>query len=235
MFDHFSTLCNKGLNFSTPTVKDRELEILIIASIQTLKQGNKKCGEDEVSRLFRDSVDDVTKETFDRLLDLLIQNQSVRLNITGNREYLPLPKENQKLRENDENQEKPVLMEDIGNLRLQILEEFRNMKSSFLTEVKSFKKEFLQSYVKHSPSEKVHGNSTSEISEMFINYLEEEIWFLREQLRNKDKIINSIITQLSKNSEVIQTPIINQQDKNLFLKAAEENTIPVKQKISHNT
>ena len=179
MFDHFSTLCNKGLNFSTPTVEDRELEILIIASIQTLKQGNKKCGEDEVSRLFRDSVDDVTKETFDRLLDLLIQNQSVRLNITGNREYLPLPKENQKLRENDENQEKPVLMEDIGNLRLQILEEFRNMKSSFLTEVKSFKKEFLQSYVKHSPSEKVHGNSTSEILEMFINHLEEEIWFLR--------------------------------------------------------
>ena len=57
----------------------------------------------------------------------------------------------------------------------------------------------------------------------------------KEQLRNKDKIINSLITQLSKNSEVIQTPIINQQDKNLFLKAAEENTIPVKQKISHIT
>ena len=38
-------------------------------------------------------------------------------------------------KKNDENQEKPVLMEDIGNLRLGILEEFRNMKSSFLTEV----------------------------------------------------------------------------------------------------
>ena len=51
------------LNFSTPpTVEDRELETLIIASIQALKQGNKKCGKDEVSRLFRDSVDDVTKD-----------------------------------------------------------------------------------------------------------------------------------------------------------------------------
>ena len=89
--------------------------MLIIASIQTLKRGNKKCGKDEVFRLFRDSVDDVTKETFDKLLELLIQNQSVRLNIIGNRECLSLPKEkeNQKLRENDENQEKPVLMEDI--------------------------------------------------------------------------------------------------------------------------
>ena len=105
-------------NFSTPTVQDIELEMLIIASIQTLKRGNKKCGKDEVFRLFRYSVDGVTKETFDKLSELLIQNQSVRLNIVGNRECLPLPKENQKLRENDENQEKPVLMEDIGNLRL---------------------------------------------------------------------------------------------------------------------
>ena len=123
-------------------------------------------------------------------------------------------------------------MEDIGNLRLQILEEFRNMKSSFLTEVKSFKNEFLQSRVKHSPSEKVHGNSTSEISERFINHLQERISFLREQLRNKDKIINSLITQLPKNSGVIETPIINQQYKNLFLKTAEESTATVKQKLS---
>ena len=134
------------LNFSTPAVEDRKLEMLIIASIQTLKQGNKKYGKDEGFRFFRDSVDDVTKETFDKLFHLLIQNQSVRLNIIGNRECLLLPKENQKLRENDENQEKPVLMEDIGNLRLQVLEEFRNMKSSFLTEVKRFKNECLQSW-----------------------------------------------------------------------------------------
>ena len=97
-----------ALIFSTRTVEDRELEILIIASIQTLKRGNKKCGKDEVFRLFRDSVDDVTRETFGKLLELLIQNQSVKLNIVGNRECLLLPKESQKLRKNDENQEKAV-------------------------------------------------------------------------------------------------------------------------------
>ena len=95
--------------------------------------------------------------------------------------------------ENDENQEKPILMEDIGNLRLQILEEFSNMKSSFLIEGKSFKNEFLQSFVKHSPSEQVYANPTSEILERFVNHLEEQILFLREQLRNKGKIINSLI------------------------------------------
>ena len=112
-------------NFSTPTVQDIELEMLIIASIQTLKRGNKKCGKDEVFRLFRDSVDDASKETFNKILGLLIQNQSIRLNIVGNRECLSLPKENQKLRENDENQENLVLMEDIGNLgRIQEYEKF---------------------------------------------------------------------------------------------------------------
>ena len=102
-------------------------------------------------------------------------------------------------------------MEDIRNLRLIILAEFRNMKRSFLTEVKSFKNKFLQSCVKHS--EQVQRSSSSEISERFINLLEEQISFPREQLRNKDKIINSLINQLSKNSEVIHTLVINPQDK----------------------
>ena len=53
--------CPATLNFSNPTDEDRELEMLIIAYIQTLKQGNKKCRKDEVFRLFRDSTDDVTK------------------------------------------------------------------------------------------------------------------------------------------------------------------------------
>ena len=129
-----------------------------------------------------------------------------------------MPQENQKLREKNEIQEKTILMEDIGDLRLQMLEEFRNMKSLFLTEVKNFKNELLQSYVKHSPSEQVHGNLTSEISEWFIKHVEEQISFLREQLRNKDNIINSLKNQLSRNSEVIQTPIINPQNKDLLLK-----------------
>ena len=111
-------------------------------------------------------------------MELLIQNQSARLNILGNWECLSQPKENQKIRENYETQEKPVLMGNIGNLRLQILEEFRNMKSSFLTEVKTFNDEFLQSCVKHNPSEQVHENSMNEISESFANQLKEQISFL---------------------------------------------------------
>ena len=167
------------LNFSTTTVDDRELELLIMASIQTLNKGIINLKTVKFFRLLIDSVDDVTKKTFDKLLELLIQNQSVRLNVIVNWECLSLPKQNQKLKENEENQEKLVLMKDIGNLRLQILEEFSNMKSSFLAEVSK------TSFYNHSPNKQIHGSSTSEISEWFINHLEDQISFLKEQLRNK--------------------------------------------------
>ena len=51
----------------TPTIENDEVELLIIASIQTLKRKNKRCGRDEVFELVKDSTDDdaVTKETFE--------------------------------------------------------------------------------------------------------------------------------------------------------------------------
>ena len=47
-------------------VNDKGLEILIIASIQNLKRGNKKCGREEVYRLVNDSLNkNITREAFD--------------------------------------------------------------------------------------------------------------------------------------------------------------------------
>ena len=83
---------------STPTIENDEAELLIIASIQTLKRKNKRCGGDEVFELVKASTDDdtVTKETFDKLLNQLINSNSVKLNTVGNREYLSLPTESNK-------------------------------------------------------------------------------------------------------------------------------------------
>ena len=75
------------------TIEDKELEVLTIASIQTLKCGNKKCGNEEVFNLVKDSIDGVIKkEVVNNLLDILVQNQSVKRNKIGNRECLSLPK-----------------------------------------------------------------------------------------------------------------------------------------------
>ena len=75
-------------------VEEKELEMLIIASIQTLKRGNKKCGNEEVLNLVKDSVDGVIKKkVFNNLLDILVQKQCIKRNKIGNRECLSLPKE----------------------------------------------------------------------------------------------------------------------------------------------
>ena len=82
----------------TPTIENYEVELLIIASIQTLKRKNKRRGRDEVFELVKDSTydDTVTKETFDKLLNQLINNNSVKLNTFGNRECLSLPTKSNK-------------------------------------------------------------------------------------------------------------------------------------------
>ena len=66
----------------TPTIENDEVELLIIASIQTRKRKKKRCGRDEVFELVKNSTDDdtVTKETFDKFLNQLINSNSVSPN-----------------------------------------------------------------------------------------------------------------------------------------------------------
>ena len=67
-------------------VNEKDLEILVIASIQTLKRGNKKCGREEVYRLVNNSLNkDITREAFELILNPMIKNHSVNLNVIGKR------------------------------------------------------------------------------------------------------------------------------------------------------
>ena len=53
-------------------VDDKEIELLIIASIDTLKRQNKKCGKDEVFALIKDSLEEaITMKSFEKSLVLL--------------------------------------------------------------------------------------------------------------------------------------------------------------------
>ena len=74
-------------------VNDKDLEILVIASIQTLKRGNKKCGREEVYRSVNDSLNkDITRELLELILKSVIDNHSVNLNLVCKWECLFLPK-----------------------------------------------------------------------------------------------------------------------------------------------
>ena len=51
----------------------KTLIVLVLASIQTLKTGNKKCGKEEVYRLVNDSLNNhVTREVFDSMLNAIM-------------------------------------------------------------------------------------------------------------------------------------------------------------------
>ena len=72
------------------------LETLIIASLRRLKQGNKKCGREEVSKLVNDTLSHkICKDLFNETLYSLIENQFIKCNIISNRECLPLPKDSE--------------------------------------------------------------------------------------------------------------------------------------------
>ena len=75
-------------------INNKDLETLIIASIQTLKRTKQKCGKEEVFNLVSDSIqDDISQEIFENILTRLMDDRKVKLNIIGNRTCLSLPKE----------------------------------------------------------------------------------------------------------------------------------------------
>ena len=83
-----------SLNGTHTLSEDRAIEMLIIASITTLKR---KCGRNEVFDLLQSSLDsDITREIFVELLQDMTEVNAVKLQTIGERECLSLPKEEPK-------------------------------------------------------------------------------------------------------------------------------------------
>ena len=72
-------------------------------------------------------------------------------------------------------------------------------KELFFTEMNLFKNELLTSL---KPNNKSHSQETSNDTDRIISLLQDQIEFLQEQLKSKDKIINSLIENLSRNDDV---------------------------------
>ena len=76
-------------------IERKELETLIVASMETLKRQKMKCGIDEVRKLVQDSLEEnISQESFDKTLQRLIDNDSVKSNSVSNRICLSIPKNN---------------------------------------------------------------------------------------------------------------------------------------------
>ena len=74
-------------------IDDKEIEFLIIASIETLKRQNKTSDKDEVSALVKDSLEEaITMESFEKSLALLQASHSIKCSIISNCTCLSIPK-----------------------------------------------------------------------------------------------------------------------------------------------
>lgn len=71
-----------------------KLETLLVASINTLKRGTKKCGTDEVLQIMSEYIDNkINRKFFERILETLTQKQKVKVNCFENRTCVSVTKE----------------------------------------------------------------------------------------------------------------------------------------------
>ena len=184
---------------SSYIVDNTELQTLILASIQTLKRNNKKCGTEEVFQLVLESLDsDIDKESFDKILEFLIKNQKVKTSCYANKTCLSIPKEDQI--KNIHTTDKDNLKEDFNNFKNLMINEFESMKYSFFKEVNSFKKQLLETSEidpTRIQSQTDNINITS-ILERLIVQLQDQVSTLKNQLDRKDKVINTLLEKLEK-------------------------------------
>ena len=111
---------------------DKDLEILVIASIQTLKRGNKKCGREEVYKLVNDSLNNgITREAFELILNSMITNHSVNLIVIGKWECLSLAKESCQISNDKVDQNNTNFVKKFNLFKSGIAEDFDRLKQAF--------------------------------------------------------------------------------------------------------
>ena len=179
-------------------VDEKELEILIIATIATLK--NKKCGPEEVFNFVKDLLETgLTLENFNKCLGDLISNKSVKHNTINSRECLSLPKD--EINHDDSNNDDTisydntishddtcVLKEDFNSYQVKCIKELQNVKDAFLKKLSDIEQNLEKNLEKKEYDEKY---------ERLLNQLEKENLFLKDEIRRKDEVINILLDNFS--------------------------------------
>ena len=149
--------------------------------------------------LVQSSLDnDITLETFDELLQDMIEVSAVKLRTIRERECLSLPKEETKDLDMTANR----TINDLATFRLQLdnfksslEEDFNSFKQSFIAEVLSFKNDFLQKQATNTD-----GNTT----EKLFQQMEKYIFFLHDELKSKSTVINILLETLIRYKDEIR-------------------------------
>ena len=183
-------------------VDEKELEILIIATIATLKIKNKKCGPEEVFNLVKVSLETgLTRENFNECLGNLISKKSVKHITINSRECLSLPKDDSNNHDDSNNNDDTishdntvshddtcVLKEDFNSYQVKCIKELQNVKEAFLKKLSDIEQNLEKNLEKKEYDEKY---------ERLLNQLEKENLLLKDEIIRKDKIINNLLDNFS--------------------------------------
>ena len=209
-----------SLNSTPNHNEDNEIETLIIESMSMLKRSSKKCGRNEVFDLAQTFLDtDITRETFNELLQNMVESKVVKLRAVGDRECLSLPKEEAKDGNTINNRIKSnleVFQLQLEKFKSSLYEQFSSFKHSFITEVSQFKSDFL--------CQKSTRNDQNTM-EKLLHQMEKEITFLHEELKSK----NTIITLLLEN--VVKLKDNNNENRSIH----SNNDVKITQSEENNT
>ena len=124
----------------------------------------------------------------------MIDNHLVNLNVIGKRECLYLPKESCQINDDKFDQNNINFVKKFNLFKSGIMDDFDRLKQAFFSEANRLKEELLESNIVDRPQG---------ISERLNKQLQNHTEFLREELRNKNNMINCLLEQLSKRDDTI--------------------------------
>ena len=130
--------------------------------------------EDELRKLVQDCLEEkIFQESFDKTLQLLIDNDYVKSNSVSNRVSLSIPK-------NNTIRDVFNIKEELQSFKNELVEEFNRLTQAFLAEKNSLKSDVLTT---DAPTDK---------RSSYISSLREEIEYFREENRTKTLIIKQL-------------------------------------------
>ena len=162
----------------------------------------------------KESVDfKLSSEVFTETLNHLIENKSVIVNSFRNHECLSLPKGNFQEIET----EKEGITEQFHQIKNDFLDKFSEFKTKFLHEVKSFKDKILHQNTKLNHLNIRYYTKIHRKPGTHNHIIIDIVTFLKDQLRRKDKVIDSLINQFSQQNNYLvhKRNTDNQLERNL--------------------
>ena len=184
-------------------IDGKALETLIIASVRTLKQGIKKCGREEVSKLVNDTLcNEICKDLFNETTDNLIEKHFIKCNIISSRKCLSLTKDSElhyhRIRSTQDDSSihkhlnpSPLLNWETNRKSFPFKEELETFEIQVISEIKNLilKKICVlkEATTRHSNIDVLTGKGETE------TFYEEQLLFINQELRNKENLIISLL------------------------------------------